>query len=247
MKICLFQKKIKFEDYKYNLEIFKREIIKCNCDLILFPELSLVGFTKNPKENYYNPINELIELSIKHNIAIGIGYVNKIDDSYYNEYSIINKNEVVTYQKIHLFSYGDENLYYTPGNSLKTIKIKDFNIGLSICYDLRFPEQFQALGDSCDLIITPSFWPESRINQYNILLAARAIENQCYTIGINGIGDYDNLHYNGCSCCYNPKGEEIVLSKKEENIIFEINNDIKYYREKMNIRKDRIKIKPQGN
>ncbi len=106
--------------------------------------------------------------------------------------------------------------------------MKDWKIGLSICYDVRFPELFRFYGkEKVDLIINIANWPITRIQHWKVLLQARAIENLCYVVGVNRVGVDPTADYNGLSCVFNPFGEEIISIKNEENIFsVDVNKDI---------------------
>ncbi len=107
---------------------------------------------------------------------------------------------------------------------MKNIIISEINgikVGLSICYDLRFPELYRFYAkEKVHLIIVIANWPDTRIEHWGALLKARAIENQCYVAGVNRIGDDPKLHYPGFSGVFDPMGIEIVLLKNEEKILF---------------------------
>lgn len=235
MRIALAQTKIKFKDKIYNINkaiSFIKEAKEKKADIIFFPEMSFTGFSftiDNLAENDDYTLNIMKELSKKYNISIGFGYVKAVNKAKStlgkNNYCIINKDIVLTeYTKIHPFFTESEN--FIAGNTLSYAKIKDITISTFLCYDLRFPEIFQAACKKADLIIVPSNWPEKRINQFEILLKARAVETQCYVAGINIVGFSDSLKYNGHSCIVNPFGEEIVSSTKEELIIADIDKNI---------------------
>ncbi|MBR1388560.1 MAG: nitrilase family protein [Prevotella sp.] len=115
------------------------------------------------------------------------------------------------YDKHHLFSYGHEDRYYTPGQQHTIVSYMGFRLLLLTCYDLRFPlwsryaDQLQY-----DAIICVANWPESRQNAFQILTRARAIENQAYLIACNRVGDDQYSHYRGASCIVSPIGKSIA-------------------------------------
>ena len=121
-----------------------------------------------------------------------------------------NGNLLTSYAKIHPFSFSGENEYYLGGDKICSCEIIDAIIGLTICYDLRFPEIFQALSQKCNLILNIANWPEKRIAHWNILLQARAIENQCFIVGTNRTGaDGNNQKYVKSSTIFDPSGEKL--------------------------------------
>jgi len=92
------------------------------------------------------------------------------------------------YNKIHLFKFANENKKFNPGKKIAFYRIKDLNFGFAICYDLRFPEIFALLARKSDAIIIIANWPKQRISDWKLFLKARAVENQCYVIGVNRRG-----------------------------------------------------------
>ena len=163
MKIALTNMDIIREDKSVNrdkcLELIKRAS-ECGARLILFPEMTLTGFTMNPQK-YGEKAGEDSEtvkffehLSKEYAIAIGFGYIEKgkKDGFAKNHMAVVDAGKILgDYTKIHPFSYGEENEHYCGGDRLVTVSIDGVTFGLSICYDLRFPELYQAMR-SCDAI-----------------------------------------------------------------------------------------------
>ena len=212
-----------WEDKKKNYLICKkyvREASSRGSDLIIFPEMTLTGFSTNLPHVVEDSINSgTIEqfkyLAKSNNIAIVFGVVLKNGRKAMNHCVFVDKNGDVKgmYAKIHLFSSANEDLALNPGNKLVIIDFLGVNIGLTICYDLRFPEIYSALSKRCDLIINIANWPEKRIDHWNTLLKARAIENQVIIVGVNRIGiDGNNLKYKESSKAYNACGDDILTS-----------------------------------
>ena len=172
-------------------------------------------------------------------------YVEKssISKKAYNTSILISPKgkELAKYQKIHPFSYMKEDIFYNPGENIVLTKINDLNIGLSICYDLRFPELYRILTfKGAHILVVQANWPKSRSHHWKSLLVARAIECQCFVIGVNRIGKGDNIYYSGDSMAINPDGRIIANAYSEEKVlIFEISK--KYllnYRKKLAFLKD---------
>jgi len=127
------------------------------------------------------------------------------------------------YDKRHLFAYAEEDKHYTEGNKRLIASVKGWKINLLICYDLRFPvwarQQTQSEGPEYDILIYVANWPERRIHAWKTLLQARAIENQCYVVGVNRVGDDgNNIHYSGESMIVGPMSEVLYTKKEEEDI-----------------------------
>ena len=192
--------------------------------------MTLTGFTMNSKEYAEDlnggTINFFVKIACDYNCNVFTGLIERENNQFYNSLVHINeKGEIVTkYFKIHPYSPSGENKNYSAGSKPVITKINEWKIGLSICYDLRFPELYRHYGkDNVDLIVDISNWPVPRIDHWRTLLKARAIENQCYTAGVNRVGkDPKGNEYNGFSSVYDPMGKEIISSEKEEVLIAEI-------------------------
>jgi len=233
LKVALGQIDIKFEDKIYNQDKcinMVNEASKNNADIILFPEMTLTGFSFNyeiTNENYENSqtINFFRELALKNKIYIGFGVIiNK-----YNKFIIVDKygNIIIDYNKIHTFSFGNETKFYNSGNDILFCNIDNVCISAFICYDLRFPEIFQYACEKSNIIFLIANWPKNRINHWKILLQARAIENQCFIVGVNCIGTQNDIVYNGNSIVVNPYGDIIQECGSYETVkIADIDADI---------------------
>lgn len=136
------------------------------------------------------------------------------------------------YDKRHLFSFSGENEVYNGGNERVVLEYKGIRILLQICYDLRFPV-FSRNCEDYDLALYIANWPDKRVDAWNTLLKARAIENQAYVFGLNRIGtDGNGLNYSESSNCFFTDGT--VISTKKDNLVSaEINLDnLKKFKEK---------------
>jgi predicted amidohydrolase len=223
LKICAVQLNIKWEDYDYN---FKKvvnfvENYKTKADLIVFPEMFLTGFSNNTnlaidENNYY--IESLKSLATEKNVSICGSLMIKEDKCYFNRfYYFSSDGNVYKYNKRHLFRIADEDKHFCQGKSKLLIKEKQFVISPFVCYDLRFPVWMRNVNNSYDIAIIVANWPEKRIDAWNTLLKARAIENQCYVVGINRVGfDGNNIFYNGNTSVYDFNGN--LLAKAEDDV-----------------------------
>lgn len=110
---------------------------------------------------------------------------------------------------------------YSGGARIVTAKVCGMTVGLSVCYDLRFPEIYQAMSEECQLILVIANWPDSRAYHWNTLLKARSIENQCYIAGCNRCGSGGGLKYSGGSIVCSPTGEVISAAEPyKEQLIY---------------------------
>jgi omega-amidase len=228
MYLNLVQYKPEWENKGANKEklikLLSDNIIKDS--VLIFPEMTLTGFTMKSNKFSEDLIGESFqfysEIAAEKNIHVIGGLIEKENGSFYNTLVHINTaGELITsYRKIHPFSYSSENKYYTRGNKTVITEINNWKVGLAICYDLRFPELFrQYAKQRVELIIVIANWPDTRIEQWKTLLCARAIENQCYVAAVNRVGNDLKLHYNGCSCIYDPMGNEVVLLPDLEKVL----------------------------
>ena len=254
MKIALGQIHIRWEDKAANLARVERwmELLKeKHVDLFALPEMSLTGFsmhTELTKETEKESVIRIEALARKYQMAVGVGWVQDAGTLCENRYSIVTPDgEILDYAKLHPFSYSGEDQYFQGGTALPVCEYKGFHMGVQICYDLRFPEPFQALSRQADLILVPANWPGRRREHWISLLQARSIENQCYLAGVNCVGDMDGQTYTGDSRLYGPdgtlcSGETLTLSDAEPGecaFIYEIENDTKNVREQFPVKKDR--------
>ncbi|MEO6638605.1 MAG: nitrilase-related carbon-nitrogen hydrolase, partial [Ginsengibacter sp.] len=122
--------------------------------------------------------------------------------------------------KRHLFAYGDEHTHYTAGSKRLIASVKGWKINLQVCYDLRFPVWGrQAAETEYDILIYVANWPEKRSHAWKTLLQARAIENQCYVLGVNRVGqDGNGIVYSGDSMIVDSLGEILYQNNGEEDI-----------------------------
>ena len=195
-------------------------------ELLVFPEMTLTGFTMKAAE-YAEELNGesfsfFSELAKKYTAHILVGIIEKSEKKYYNSLVHINPEGKLlkTYRKIHPFSFSAEDKNYAKGEETVLTKINDLNTGLSICYDLRFPELYrQYAKKKADMIVVIANWPDTRIEHWRTLLRARAIENQCYVLGVNRVGNDPELKYIGYSAVVDPMGNEIISVSPEEKIV----------------------------
>lgn len=251
MKLGLAQMDIIWENKEENIDKAEKMIqsaVDSNIECLLFPELSLTGFSVNIDQigesaEKFTTIEKISAFCTKYDISLGIGYVEKGIPKSFNKYAIIsNKGEIIAdYAKIHPFSFGEESLYYTGGGKIEYCMIQDIMITPFVCYDLRFPEIFQIASQKSHLITIAANWPKERREHWITLLRARAIENQCYIAGVNRVGQGNGLKYNGDSIIVNPYGEVISNNIEGEGIVSaEIDKSIvRKYREEFRLKADR--------
>lgn len=248
MKIAACQMNIIWEDKEKNLEKCKNFIHEAKnngADVIFFPEMSLTGFSMQVDKTIDHEgktLQEIKKLASEYKIAVGIGWVGKNKDKAENHYSIISHEGacILDYIKIHPFSYAEEDKYFEAGNKLEFCQLNEFNIVAAICYDLRFPEIFQAASMAAEIIIVPANWPAARSKHWEALLMARAIENQAYIVGVNCVGDMGKQDYVGKSQIISPGGDILTDICDAEKILYaDVENDISSYRTEFPVKNDR--------
>ncbi len=234
MKICLAQTDIVWEDKAANMrrcrELMK-EAVESGADLVIFPELSLTGFTMNASLAEPSDGETVLffqEVTRELHTAAAFGFACNSDGRITNRLCIADHGNITAeYDKIHPFSYGGECSVYSAGERIVTAEVCGTTVGLSVCYDLRFPEIYQAMSEECQLILVIANWPDSRMYHWNTLMRARAIENQCYIAGCNRCGTGGGLVYSGGSMICSPTGEVISAAKpyKEQLIYADISKE----------------------
>lgn len=263
MRIMLCQTHIIWEDKEANIAKlvgFMQEAKRQAVDLVCLPEMSFTGFsmhtdlTRDMKP--HETVSRIRELAVKYETAVAFGYVTGVvpqdddrhvgqDSRAYNHYGVVNAHGVLLedYIKIHPFSYGGEDRYFEGGDRLSHFDFMGFHIGLAICYDLRFPEQFMALGEVCDMILIGANWPAKRAGHWDALLRARAIENQCYVAGVNCYGDIGDNFYSGNSMLVGPDGTVFGEQREEGYAIYELENNVAEVRKTFPVKNDRRNMK----
>ena len=206
MKIAVFQTKLAWKNPTVNRKFIEEYFLNEDepFDLFILPEMFTSGFTMNPSAVAEPMDGETMTwlkgLAKAKNCAITGSLVIKENGNFYNRMVFIfPSGEVQFYNKRHLFTLAGEEKVYTKGTEKVIVNYNNWNICLQICYDLRFPV-FVRNVENYDVILYVANWPKPRINAWDSLLKARAIENMCYTIGVNRIGeDANQLEYPGHS------------------------------------------------
>ena len=225
MKIALIQSNLIWENPDENRKYFEQKInsITKEIDLIVLPEMFTSGFTMNPELVVETMNGETItllkSLAKAKNCAITGSLIITENNNFYNRLIFIfPSGEIEYYDKKHLFSLAGEDKIYTSGKTKLIVEYKGFKICPLICYDLRFPV-FSRNTENYDVLIYVANWPKPRISAWDILLKARAIENMCYTIGVNRIGlDENNHEYIGHSQAIDFLGNSILEPQENEGI-----------------------------
>jgi len=221
LKVALLQNEIVWEDSLQNLTKYDTAFshLAKPVDIIVLPEMFNTGFTMNAagvaQNMDGNAVNWLKQKSVETGAAVCASLIIEENKKYYNRFIWAESGEIITwYDKRHLFRMADEHHTFSPGTTRPEINYKSWRIMPRVCYDLRFPVWSRS--NKFDLQIYIANWPEARVTAWDTLLGARAIENQCYVIGVNRIGtDGKGISYNGHSIVRGPKGEALTTENNE--------------------------------
>lgn len=228
MKIYLVQYDPTWENKEENKDKLYKALLSKSPDngIIIFPEMTLTGFTMNGTPHAEQIPGDSSEyfskLAETYNCHVFAGIIENEQGCLFNSLVHINPagDILAKYRKIHPFTYSGEDKNYCAGNVPVITQVEDMKIGLSICYDLRFPELFRKYAkEKVEMIINIANWPYQRIEHWKALIKARAIENQCYFAGVNRIGmDPAGYTYNGCSALLGPLGEDVIPFEQNEGV-----------------------------
>ncbi|MDE2749637.1 MAG: carbon-nitrogen family hydrolase [Chloroflexota bacterium] len=231
LSISLGQMQIKLARVEDNLETAERMISQAatrDSQLILLPELWSTGYDLENAGDYADALGEgmftqLAKSARDHSIAIYGSILERRGDQFMNCAAYVDAAGCLgaVYRKIHLFRLFDEHLWLGEGEAPTLLDMPGGPAGLSICYDLRFPELFRryAVAHGARLILICAEWPLARVEHWRALLIARAIENQCYVAATNSCGDTGGAVFAGHSMIVDPWGKVIVEAGEDECLV----------------------------
>lgn len=220
-----------FSKIEFMIEEFYSKNPEFNPDIIILPEVWTTGWFceifKSLKDDKFQTENFLSKIARKHNVnIIGGSYIKETEGKLKNTCPVIKRDGEVfaRYEKIHLYAPDGEAVDVDEGKTPLIVDIEGLKIGLSICYDIRFPELFRSYINSVhapEMMINMSAWPLTRKNQYTSLAKARAIENQSYFLALSQTGEIKNGVYNsGNSILVDSTGETLYQLDEKEGYIF---------------------------
>ncbi len=226
MKVAIIQSALIWENPQANRENFEEKInsIEGAVNLIVLPEMFTSGFTMNPAATAETMTGETVvwmqTLAKANNCAITGSVVIEDEGVFYNRLLFVfPSGELQHYNKRHLFTLAGEEKQYAKGGEKLIVNYMGWRIAPLICYDLRFPV-FSRNNSDYDLLLYVANWPSKRLHAWNSLLAARAIENMSYTIGVNRIGlDGNNHDYSGQSQVLDALGYTVANAAAQETVI----------------------------
>ena len=230
MNITIIQQHIALANKKTNFATVTRLVEEASAqtprpDLVVLPELwstgyALVELSHMASKDGHEEAEFLGKIAKEHNLWFAGGSVAaKTDNGITNRAQIIDRNGKLQnfYDKVHLVPMLDEHKYLTAGNTTCTHTIEGITFGFAICYDIRFCEFIQKLAlDGAEALIVSAQWPLSRLNHWQTLLRARAIENQCYVLAANNVSDNDPV-FAGHSVAHGPDGSTLCQFERQES------------------------------
>jgi len=220
-KIALAQIELELGNPDGNLQVAREavaEAARAGADIVLLPELWACGYDLINARKYASPLNDgwfakMQELAQEHKIALGGSMIEELGETFYNTFILVDKlgKQLGYYRKTHLFDLIEEKEYFTAGKELALLETPWGKIGLALCYDLRFPEMFRAYATKgAETILLVAEWPNSRIAHWNILVQARAVENQCFIAAVNKVGTSKGKRLGGNSAVIDPMGKVLT-------------------------------------
>jgi len=257
LSVTIIQANLHWENIPANLQMLEEKInnINAKTEIVVLPEMFSTGFSMKPAQFAEamngKTVSWMRRVAAEKKIILTGSVIIEEEGNYYNRLIwMLPNGEHGYYDKRHLFAYAGEDNHYKAGNRRLVASVKGWKINLQVCYDLRFPVWARqqpaetTTGGKLpeyDVLIYVANWPERRNLAWKILLQARAIENQCYVIGVNRVGnDGNNIYYSGDSMIIDPMGE-VFYTKNDDEDVFTYTLDkahLETVREKFPFQKD---------
>ncbi len=237
LSITVIQSDIHWHNKPANLAMFEQKInaISEKTEIVVLPEMFSTGFSMEAATLAETMEGDTVlwmkRMAAQKKIILTGSVIIKESDQYFNRLLwVLPNGQLGIYDKRHRFAFAGEDNHYTAGTKRLIASVKGWKINLQVCYDLRFPvwvrqanrdgeEHGHTTEPEYDVLINVANWPERRNNAWKTLLQARAIENQCYVVGVNRVGDDGaQIHYSGDSMIIDPLGEVLYTKANEESI-----------------------------
>lgn len=231
LSVVLLQMDIAFgkpEENRARVEKLLHEAIQKNPDVVVLPELWTTGYDLERLDEIAEGEQRetekfLSNLAKQYHIHFVAGSIaKKCEKGIANTLIVFNRDgeKVFEYSKAHLFRLMDEEKYFVAGSKKGLFQLDEIDCGGLICYDIRFPEWIRAhVLAGVTILFIPAQWPSERIDHWQTLLRARAIENQCFIIACNRAGSDPNNTFGGHSLIIGPWGEILAEAGTEQEII----------------------------
>lgn len=234
LTISIIQSDLKWEDKAFNLQHLEEKIkaITEPTQLVVLPEMFNTGFSMNAAHLAEGMDGETLQwmsrVSKEQKIILTGSLIIEEDKQFFNRMVWMMPNgQIGYYDKRHLFAYAGEDKHFTPGSKRVIASVNGWKVNLQVCYDLRFPvwsrqqkaDAASGAAAEYDLLLYVANWPARRSHAWKTLLCARAIENQCFVVGVNRVGDdaHGNNH-SGDSMVVNPLGEILYHCADREEV-----------------------------
>ena len=233
LTVSTIQTNLFWESKTANLNMLEDKIGELfqKTELVVLPEMFNTGFSMNAAKLAETMEGETVawmkKISAENRIILTGSLIIEEEKKYYNRLIWMMPNgELGYYDKRHLFAYSGEDKSFSSGNKRLITSVKGWKLNMQVCYDLRFPvwaRQYSAKDENSiyeyDVLIYVANWPDRRSHAWKTLLCARAIENQCYVIGVNRVGtDANEIYYSGHSLVIDPLGEVLYHMADDEDI-----------------------------
>ena len=195
----------------------------CGADIYVLPEMFATGQYIDPSSVVQTMDGQIVEWMMSKSSELNAAVCGTLpvteNGNVYNRLCFcMPDGNMVCYDKHHLFSYSGESEHFTPGSDRVVVEFRGLRILLLICYALRVPI-FSRNRDDYDAVIYPANWPDKRILAWDILLRARAIENQCFAIAVNRSGSDEFGFYPGHSAVIGPYGDTLVQTDEQPQMV----------------------------
>ena len=226
LHITIIQANIVWEDKTANLQHYEELMGRIDGPrhVVTLPEMFSTGFSMAP-ERLAEPMDGptvrwMAAMAVKHRCILTGSLIIEADGVYHNRMLWVQPDgQIGHYDKRHLFGYAGEAEHYKAGDSRLIVQVNGWRLNLMVCYDLRFPVWARNANNDYDVLLYVANWPEPRDVAWRTLLQARAIENQCYTIGVNRVGqDAKGHNYLGNSSAFGPLGEQLWQQQDTEAV-----------------------------
>lgn len=230
LTITLIQTNLIWEEKPANLRLLEEKISAINqpTHIVVLPEMFSTGFSMKPAELAETmegeTVNWMRRISKTYGVILTGSLIITEEGRFYNRLIwMLPNGQLGYYDKRHLFAYGHEDQHYAAGNKRLVASANGWKINLQVCYDLRFPvwarQRINEDKPEYDVLIYVANWPERRSHAWKTLLCARAIENQCYVVGVNRVGaDGNNIYHSGNSLVIDPLGQVLYHMADEEDV-----------------------------
>lgn len=237
LKFTLVQTHLHWEDKEANLQMLEQKInnVQASPHVIVLPEMFSTGFSMNPELFAEKMDGETVmwmkKTAASKKLILAGSVIIQENKNYFNRLIwMLPNGQYGFYDKRHLFAFAEEDKHYSAGNKRLIASVNGWKINLMVCYDLRFPvwarqaspaalQRKEEINLEYDVLIYVANWPERRSLAWKTLLQARAIENQCYVIGVNRVGkDGNDIYHSGNSMVIDPLGEILYHKAGEEDV-----------------------------